>query len=201
VVEFFNKGGPFMWPLLVVLLVGVVFTILKFWALSRSTINTRKFLVRVKSALSEGGVDEAVRICERTRGPISAIFHAGLLRANKGVEHVEKAIENAAIIETGFLERGMIWLAWTINIAPMLGFLGTVSGMIGAFEAIARANDISPSIVASGISEALITTASGLVIAVLIQSPYNYFVQRIDGLIMDMEESSAMLIETLAEAS
>jgi len=115
------------------------------------------------------------------------------------VEHVEKAIEGAATIEMAFLERGMVWLATVANIAPLLGFLGTVSGMIKAFEAIALAGDIEPSLVASGISEALITTAAGLAIAIPIQALHNFFVSRIDKLIIEMEESSSDLIDTLTE--
>jgi biopolymer transport protein ExbB len=198
-VELFIKGGPFMWPLLFALIVGIAVAFVKFWALTRASINTRKFLAKIKGALSTGGVDAATEICVNTRGPVASIFHAGLLRAGRGVEHVEKAIEGAATIEMAFLERGMVWLATVANIAPLLGFLGTVSGMIKAFEAIALAGDIEPSLVASGISEALITTASGLAIAIPIQALHNFFVSRIDKLIIEMEESSSDLVDTLTE--
>jgi biopolymer transport protein ExbB len=198
-VELFIKGGPFMWPLLFALIVGIAVAFVKFWALTRASINTRKFLAKIKGALSTGGVDAATEICVNTRGPVASIFHAGLLRAGRGVEHVEKAIEGAATIEMAFLERGMVWLATVANIAPLLGFLGTVSGMIKAFEAIALAGDIEPSLVASGISEALITTATGLAIAIPIQALHNFFVSRIDKLIIEMEESSSDLIDTLTE--
>ncbi len=157
-VELFIKGGPFMWPLLFALIVGIAMAFVKFWALTKASINTRKFLAKIKGALSTGGIGAATWICVNTRGPVASIFHAGLLRAGRGVEYVEKAIESAATIEMAFLERGMVWLATVANIAPMLGFLGTVSGMINAFAAIAAANDISPSVVAGGISEALLTT-------------------------------------------
>jgi biopolymer transport protein ExbB len=198
-VELFIKGGPFMWPLLFALIVGIAVAIVKFWTLTRASINTRKFLAKIKGALSTGGVDAATEICVNTRGPVASIFHAGLLRAGRGVEHVEKAIEGAATIEMSFLERGMVWLATVANIAPLLGFLGTVSGMIKAFEAIALAGDIEPSLVASGISEALITTAAGLTIAIPIQALHNFFVSRIDKLIIEMEESSSDLVDTLTE--
>jgi biopolymer transport protein ExbB len=121
------------------------------------------------------------------------------MRVDRGLEHVEKAIENAGTIEMSFLEKGLVWLATIANIAPMLGFLGTVSGMISAFAAIAEAGDIEPSIVASGISEALITTASGLAIAIPIQAFHNFFVSRIDRLIIDMEESANDLIDFLID--
>jgi biopolymer transport protein ExbB len=198
-VELFIKGGPFMWPLLIALIMGVAVAIVKFWTLTRASVNTRKFLAKIKGALSTGGVDAAAEICVNTRGPVASIFHAGLLRAGRGVEHVEKAIEGAATIEMAFLERGMVWLATVANIAPLLGFLGTVSGMIKAFEAIALAGDIEPSLVASGISEALITTAAGLAIAIPIQALHNFFVSRIDKLIIEMEESSSDLVDTLTE--
>jgi len=198
-VELFIKGGPFMWPLLFALIVGIAMAFVKFWALTKASINTRKFLAKIKGALSTGGIGAATEVCVNTRGPVASIFHAGLLRAGRGVEYVEKAIESAATIEMAFLERGMVWLATVANIAPMLGFLGTVSGMIKAFTAIALAGDIEPSLVASGISEALITTAAGLAIAIPIQALHNFFVSRIDRLIIDMEESSSDLVDTLTE--
>jgi biopolymer transport protein ExbB len=198
-VELFIKGGPFMWPLLFALIVGIAMAFVKFWALTKASINTRKFLAKIKGALSTGGIGAATEVCVNTRGPVASIFHAGLLRAGRGVEYVEKAIESAATIEMAFLERGMVWLATVANIAPMLGFLGTVSGMIKAFQSIALAGDIEPSLVASGISEALITTAAGLAIAIPIQALHNFFVSRIDRLIIEMEESSSDLVDTLTE--
>ena len=198
-VELFIKGKSFMWPLLACAIIGVAFIFERLWTLSRATINTRKFLDKVTASLKEGGVTSAADVCAKTRGPIASIFHAGLLKADRGVSEVEKAIEAAGAIEMSFLERGLVWLATIANIAPMLGFLGTVSGMINAFEAIARAGDIEPSLVASGISEALITTAAGLSIAIPIQAAHNFFVSKIDKLVIDMEESSTALLDTLVE--
>lgn len=198
-VYYFNQGGAFMWPILILLIIGVMISIERFISLTRASVNTRKFLAKVKEALSSGGVEEALEVCASTRGPVASIFHAGLMRANRGVEHVEKAITNAGTIEMAFLERGLIWLATVIGIAPMLGFTGTVQGMISAFEAIKAANDISPSIVAGGISVALLTTLFGLVVAMIIQVFHNYFVSRIDALIIDMEESSTELVDSLIE--
>ncbi|MFO7769353.1 MAG: MotA/TolQ/ExbB proton channel family protein [bacterium] len=197
--QLFYDGGPFMYPLLGALLLGLAIAFERLWALTRASINTRKFLQQIKIALREEGITAAQELCANTRGPVAAIFHAGLMRVDRGLEHVEKAIENAGTIEMSFLEKGLVWLATIANIAPMLGFLGTVSGMIGAFTAIAEAGDIEPSIVASGISEALITTASGLAIAIPIQAFHNYFVSRIDRLIIDMEESANDLIDFLVE--
>jgi biopolymer transport protein ExbB len=197
--ELFYSGGPFMYPLLISLLLGLAVAFERLWAISRASINTRKFLQRIKVALKEEGITAAQEVCANTRGPVAAIFHAGLMRVDRGLEHVEKAIENAGTIEMSFLEKGLVWLATIANIAPMLGFLGTVSGMISAFAAIAEAGDIEPSIVASGISEALITTASGLAIAIPIQAFHNFFVSRIDRLIIDMEESANDLIDFLID--
>ena len=198
-VEKFHEGGPFMWPILILLIFGVSISIFKFLSLTWASVNTRKFLKRIKTALSEGGIDAATEVCANTRGPIASIFHAGLLRATRGLEHVEKAIVNAGTIEMAFLERGLIWLSTVIGVAPLLGFTGTVSGMIRAFESIAQANDISPSVVAGGISEALLTTLFGLIVAIIIQFFYNFFLSRIDHLVLDMEESSSDLVDSLTE--
>lgn len=198
-VEYFHQGGPFMWPILFFLILGVAISIYKFWSLLLASINTRKFLKKIKSALNEGGIDAAAEICANTRGPIASIFHAGLLRSTRGLEHVEKAIVNAGTIEMSFLERGLIWISMVISVAPMIGFTGTVAGMIKAFDSIAAANDISPSVVAGGISEALLTTLFGLIVAIIIQFFYNFFLSRIDSLVIDMEESSTDLIDSLTE--
>jgi biopolymer transport protein ExbB len=198
-VHYFNQGGIFMWPILILLIIGIMISIERFISLTRASVNTRKFLTKVKEALASGGIEEALDVCSSTRGPVASIFHAGLLRSKRGVDHVEKAITNAGSIEMAFLERGMIWLATVISVAPMLGFTGTVVGMIAAFDAIAEANDISPTIVAGGISQALLTTCFGLIVAMLIQVAHNYFVSRIDALIIDMEESSTELVDSLIE--
>lgn len=196
-VEYFIKGGEFMWPILILLVIGLMISLERLWTLTRASVNTRKFLKNVKEALTEGGIPKALEVCENTRGPVASIFHAGLMRADQGVDAVEKSITSAGSIEMAFLEKGLIWLATVINIAPMLGFTGTVVGMIQAFNAIEAANDISPSIVAGGISVALLTTAFGLIAAIIVQTLNNYFVSRIDALIIDMEESSNELVDTL----
>lgn len=188
-----------MWPILIALIIGLMISLERFISLTRAGVNTRKFLAKVKEELKTGGVAGALDVCSSTRGPVASIFHAGLMRADRGVDHVEKAITNAGSIEMAFLERGMIWLATVISVAPMLGFTGTVVGMIAAFDAIKAANDISPSIVAGGISQALLTTAAGLIVAMIIQVLHNYFISKIDKLIIDMEESSTELVDTLIE--
>ena len=197
--ELFIKGGPFMYPILFLLVLGLAFSLERLWSLTRASVNTRKFLARVKVALDEGGIEGAAAECEKTAGPVASIFHAGLSRASRGLDHVEKAITTAGSLEMAFLERGMVVLSTVIVLAPLLGFTGTVSGMVKAFDNIAQANNITPAVVASGISEALLTTLFGLVVAMLIQLFYNFFTSRIDKLIIDMEESSVELMEALFE--
>lgn len=196
-VKLFLDGGEFMWPILFLLIVGLAFVIERFWTLTRASVNTRKFISRIRIALEQGGVAAAAEECEKTPGPVASILHAGLSRSDKGLSHVEKAITTAGSLEMAFLERGMIVLSTVIVLAPMLGFTGTVWGMVQAFDAIKVQNDISPAIVASGISQALLTTLFGLIVAMIIQVFNNYFTSRIDKLIIDMEESSVELIEAL----
>ncbi len=199
-VELFVRGGGFMWPILGLLIFGIGISLERLISLTRASINTRKFLSNVTSALENKGVEAATEVCANTRGPVASIFHAGLSRADRGPEHVEKAIANAGTIEMAFLERGMIWLSTVITLAPMLGFTGTVSGMVGAFDDIRKANDISPAIVADGISVALLTTLFGLVVAIIVQVFHNFFISKIDRLVIDMEESSVELVDHLIES-
>ena len=196
-VEMFINGGDFMWPILLLLIIGIGFSFERLWTLTRATVNTRKFLARLHNALKEGGIEAAAAECEGTQGPVASILHAGLSRSHKGLEAVEKAITNAGSIEMAFLERGMIVLSTVIVLAPMLGFTGTVAGMVDAFDAIKKANDISPAVVAGGISKALLTTLFGLVVAMIIQFFQNLFTFMIDKLIVKMEESSIDLVDTI----
>ena len=165
-VELFNNGGPFMWPILFCLVLGIAISVERFISLTRASIDTRNFLSNVTAALDKGGTNSAIQVCQETRGPVASIFHAGLIRADRGLDNVEKAIANAGSIEMAFLERGMIWLSTFITVAPMLGFTGTVAGMIAAFANIKKANNISPTIVAEGIEIALLTTLFGLIVAI-----------------------------------
>ncbi len=196
-VEYFVDGGPFMWPILMLLLVGIGFTLERFYSLMMSSINSKKFFEEVTNSLDSDGVSGAIELCNRTRGPVAEVFHAGLSRYDIGLDEVEKAIQNSGAIEMAFLEKNMIWLNAVVTIAPMLGFTGTVAGMVNAFDAIEAANNISPSVVAGGISQALLTTAFGLIVAMIIQVFQNVFVSRIDRLVLDMEEHSAQLVYRL----
>lgn len=188
-----------MHPILASLIIGLGFSFERLWTLTRAKTNTKRFILDVKKALNNGGIEAAKKVCENTRGPVASVFYAGLLRADEGLDAAEKAISAYGGIEMGFLERGLIWISTFITIAPMLGFTGTVQGMIQAFDAIKEAAQISPAIVASGIAVALLTTLFGLVVAMILQVFYNYFISRIDRLVGDMEQSSIELIDALYE--
>ncbi|NBB72746.1 MAG: MotA/TolQ/ExbB proton channel family protein [Bacteroidetes bacterium] len=196
-VQRFNEGGEFMWPVLICLIIGLAIAFERIITLNRADIDTRKFLNNVKEALDEGGISAAEEVCAQTRGPVASVFQAGLLRADEGVDAVEKAVVSYGSIEMSFLERGLVWLSLFISIAPMLGFLGTVIGMIEAFDAIEQAGDISPSLVARGIKIALLTTAFGLIVGVILQFFYNYAVSKIDRIVVEMEDASIELIDSL----
>ena len=196
-VYFFNQGGAWMWPVLICLILGLAIAIERIITLNMADVNTRKFIVKVKQALDDGGVSAAEEVCANTRGPVASVFQAGLMRADNGMEAVEKAIVSYGSIEMSFLERGLVWLSLFISLAPMFGFMGTVVGMVLAFESIEQAGDISPSLVAGGIKIALLTTVFGLIVAVILQIFYNYASSKIDRLVGDMEEASLELIDSL----
>ncbi len=197
--QLYIKGGMFMHPLLLCSVIGLVLCLERLWTLSRARSDTKKLMMEVIKAIRSEGTDAALAVCQRTRGPIAAVLHSGLLRAHRGAEAVEKAIGTSGAIEMAFLEKGLTILASVSNVAPLLGFLGTVSGMISAFAAIAAAEQVSAKLVAKGIEEALITTAAGLVIAVPISVFYSYFVVQIDRFVIEMEEASAELVDELLD--
>ncbi len=198
-VYYFLEGGAFMWPILMTLIFGLAFVIERAYSLMMSGVDSQKFYEEITSSIKENGTEEAAKICKETDGPVAGIFYAGLIKVDRGLEEVEKGIQNSGAIEMAFLEKNMIWLNAVITVAPMLGFTGTVVGMIGAFDAIKAANDISPAVVAGGISQALLTTAFGLIVAMIIQVFQNVFVSRIDKLVLDMEEQSNRFIDYLYE--
>ena len=198
-VYYFLEGGAFMWPILLTLVFGLGFVLERAYSLMMSGVNSDTFFKAVTTSINEDGTEAAKEICSKTDGPVAAIFHAGLSKLDRGHDEAEKAIQNAGGIEMAFLEKNMIWLNAVITISPMLGFTGTVVGMIAAFDAIKAANDISPAVVAGGISQALLTTAFGLIVAMIIQTFQNVFVARIDKLVLDMEEQSIKILDFLHE--
>jgi biopolymer transport protein ExbB len=193
----FADGGLMMYPLVLCSLIGVGVILAKAWTLWAAHKTTQAVLEEVEEAARAGQIDEAIRIAAETPGPTAAILLAGLRRIRTGrIKRgaLEKAISTTGTIELGFLERGLVILATIANVAPLMGFLGTVAGMILAFAAIERAGDVDPALVASGIKVALLTTATGLVIAIPVNIGYNFFVTRIDGLIVDMEQGAQRIL-------
>ena len=198
--EKFIEGNPgFMGIVLLVLIFGLALSIERIIYLNLSTTNTQKLLNNVESALETGGVDAAKEICKNTRGPVASIFYQGLDRYNEGLDIVEKSIVSYGSVLMGRLEKGLSWIALFIALAPMLGFMGTVIGMVGAFDAIEAAGDISPAIVAGGIKVALLTTVFGLIVAIILQIFYNYILSKIDSLVNDMEDSTISFVEILVK--
>ena len=183
-VDFFVQGGGFMWPILIALLFGLAIIGERAYSLINSSSDTDQFFEEVKTIYSDSGKEQAIEFCENSPGPVASIFYAGLSKMEKTKEEVEKAVQNAGGLEMAFLEKNMIWINSVITIAPMLGFTGTVVGMIKAFEDIKMANDISPAVVAGGISQALLITAFGLIVAMIMQVSQNFFVSMIDKLIL-----------------
>ena len=194
----FIEGDPtYMSPVLLCLILGLAFVIERIIYLNMASTNTDKLLTEVESAMKSGGINGAKEVCRNTKGPVAGIFYQGLDRANEGVEIAEKSIVAYGGVEVGRLERGLSWISLFIALAPMLGFMGTVIGMIEAFDQIAAANNISPAIVASGIKIALLTTVFGLIAAIILQIFYNYLVSRIDSITGQMEEASIGLVDLL----
>ena len=196
----FIEGGPmFMSFVLISLILGLAFSIERVIYLNLATSNTKKLLTNVEQALESGGIEAAKDVCRKTRGPVASIFYQGLDRADHGIDVVEKSIISYGGVQAGLLEKGLSWIALFIALAPMLGFLGTVIGMIAAFNAIEIAGDISPSLVASGIKVALITTVGGLVVAIILQIFYNYCISKIDSIVNNMEDASISLLDLLVK--
>ncbi|SHF21564.1 biopolymer transport protein ExbB [Mariniphaga anaerophila] len=196
----FIEGGPmFMSFVLIALILGLAFAIERVLYLNLATSNTKKLLANVEQALESGGVEAAKDVCRKTRGPVASIFYQGLDRFDHGIEVVEKSIISYGGVQAGLLEKGLSWIALFIALAPMLGFMGTVIGMIGAFDAIEVAGDISPTLVAGGIKVALITTVSGLLVAIILQIFYNYCIAKIDGIVNNMEDASISLLDMLVK--
>ncbi|HUG40456.1 MAG TPA: MotA/TolQ/ExbB proton channel family protein [Longimicrobiales bacterium] len=196
----FADGGWMMYPLIICSLLAFGVMIAKAWTLLVAHKESRGVLHEVESLIREGRADEALRLAEERPGPVAAILYSGLRRLHErettGAD-VEKAVQTAGVIELGFLERGLVVLATIANVAPLLGFLGTVAGMISAFGSIAEAGQVDAALVAGGIKVALITTATGLIIAIPVNIGYNFFVTRIDKLIVDMEEGTGAVLRMI----
>ena len=196
----FIEGGPgFMALIILCLILGLAVCIERILYLSLSKTNTKRLLAAIEAALKEGGIEKAKEVCRNTRGPVASIFYQGLLRYDQGIEVVEKTVVSYGSVNMSLMENGLSWIALFIAIAPSLGFLGTVVGMIQAFDAIQAAGDISPNVVAGGMKVALITTVGGLIVAMILQVFYNYILSKIDDLTIDMEDSSISLVDILVK--
>lgn len=194
---FIEGGAAFMASVLICLILGLALSIERIIYLNMATTNTKKLVEEIEEKLNKGGVDAAKEVCRNTAGPVASIFHQGLDRSEGSYEEVAKAIEDYGSVEMSKLESGLSWISLFIALAPMLGFMGTVIGMISAFDDIAEANTINASIVAGGIKIALITTVSGLIVAIILQVFYNYILSKIDSIVLDMEEASMDLVDLL----
>jgi len=194
----FIEGGPgFMGIVLLCLILGLAIAIERIIFLNLSTTNTKKLSQNVEDALSSGGIEAAKEVCRNTKGPIASIYYQGLDRADEGLEAAEKAVVAYGGVQMGQLEKNVSWVSLFIALAPMLGFMGTVIGMIEAFDKIEAAGDMNPALVAGGIKIALLTTVFGLIVAIILQIFYNYIIAKIDSIVNDMEDASITLMDTL----
>lgn len=194
----FIEGGPlYMGVVLICLILGLAIAIERIIYLNMATTNTKKLVGKIDEALKSGGVEAAKELCRNTKGPVASIFYQGLDRMDEGIENVEKAVVSYGGVQMGLLEKNVSWLSLFIALAPMLGFLGTVVGMIQAFDSIQVAGDISPTVVAGGIKVALLTTVFGLVVAIILQVFYNYIISKVDSIVNSMEDASISLIDLL----
>ncbi len=197
--KFIEGGASFMGAVLLTLIFGLALSFERVIYLNLASTNTDKLLAAVEEALSDGGAEAAKEVCRNTRGPVASIFYQGLDRVDEGIDVVEKSVVSYGSVQMGLLEKNLSWIGLFIAIAPMLGFMGTVIGMIGAFDDIQVAGDISPTVVAGGIKVALITTVTGLTVAIILQIFYNYLVSQIDNIVNKMEDASISLIDILVK--
>ena len=197
--KFLEGGAGWMAPILLCLVLGLAIAIERIIYLNLSTVNTKKLIAKVEEALNNGGIEAAKDVCRNTRGPVASIFYQGLLRYDEGLDVVEKTVVSYGSVQMGQMENGLSWISLFIALSPMLGVMGTVVGMIQAFDSIEAAGDVSPTLVAGGIKVALLTTLAGLIAAVILQVFYNYILSKIDSLVVTMEDTSITLVDMLTK--
>ena len=197
--EFIEGGAGFMASVAFCLIFGLALAIERIIYLSLASADTKKLLADVEKAINEGGVEKALEVCRNTRGPVASIFYQGLSRYDEGIDVVEKTITSYGSVQAGLLEKNLSWIGLFIGLAPMLGFMGTVIGMIQAFDKIQQVGDISATVVAGGIKVALLTTVTGLIVAIILQVFYNFILSKIEGLTNDMEDSSISLLDIVVK--
>ena len=198
--SYFERGGLVMWPLLASSILGVTVMFWRWWALRQARAGVPAFIKDLRATLVNNDVPAAIAVCERHGGPVASIVKAGLLRAGRPKDEIERSLQDASAHELAVLERGLPILATVAMVEPLLGFIGTVTGMINSFEALASVGLNNPAAVASGISEALITTAAGLMIAIPVQMAYNFFVTNVNTLVRNMESAAHIVLEALGDA-
>jgi biopolymer transport protein ExbB len=195
--KFIEGGAIWMTPILLCMIFGLAFVIERIFYLNLGTVNSKKLLSKIDEALRSGGVEKAKQVCRDTKGPLAGVFYQGLDRAEEGIESVEKAVVSYGGVQMSKLETNLSWIGLCLALAPMLGFLGTVIGMVFAFDDIERAGDISPTIVAGGMKVALLTTVFGLITAIILQFFYNYILSKIDAIVVDMEDATISFMDIM----
>ena len=195
--KFIEGGAMWMAPVLVCLILGLALVIERIFYLNLATVNSGKLLDKIEDAIKTGGVAKAKELCRNTKGPLAGVFYQGLDRYDEGMDSVEKAVVSYGGVQMSKLEVNLSWIALFLALGPMLGFLGTVVGMVFAFDDIERAGDISPTIVAGGMKVALLTTVFGLITAIILQVFYNYILSKIDSIVSDMEDATISFMDIL----
>ena len=197
--KFIQGGAVWMTPVLICLILGLAFVIERIFYLNLSTVNSKKLLTKIEDALKNGGVEKAKELCRNTKGPLAAVFYQGLDRYDEGLDSVEKSVVSYGGVQMAKLETNLTWISLFIALSPSLGFLGTVIGMVQAFDDIERAGDISPTIVAGGMKVALLTTVFGLISAMILQVFYNYLLTKVDSIVNDMEDATISFMDILVK--
>jgi len=197
--KFIEGGAGWMAPIALCLIIGLALCIERIIYLSLSSTNTKKLLTNIDEAWDKGGVNSAMEVCRNTRGPVASIFFQGLSRYDEGIDVVEKTVSSYGGVQLGLMEKNLSWITLFIALSPSLGFLGTVVGMIQAFDKIQQVGDISATVVASGIKVALLTTVFGLIVAMILQVFFNYILSMVEAMTNDMEDSSISLLDIIVK--
>lgn len=197
--KFIEGGAGWMAPILICMILGLALVVERIIYLNMASTNSKKLLTKIEASLAEGGVESAKEVCRNTRGPLASVFYQGLDRVDEGIEIVEKSVVSYGSVQMGRLESNLGWIGLMIALAPMLGFLGTVVGMVQAFDAIETAGDISPTVVAAGMKVALLTTVFGLITALILQVFYSYIVSKIDSIVNQMEDATISFMDIIVK--
>lgn len=197
--KYIQGGALWMTPVLICLILGLALVIERIFYLNLASVNSEKLLMKVEDAIKTGGIEKAKELCRNTKGPLASVFYQGLDRYDEGLDSVEKSVEAYGAVQMGRLETNLSWIALFLALAPSLGFMGTVIGMVQAFDDIERAGDISPTIVAGGMKVALLTTVFGLITAIILQVFYNYILSKIDSIVNDMENATISFMDILVK--